>query len=336
MKFQFKHAILGGTFDHLHLGHERFLANAFSQAEIITIGLVTSPLTSKPHAEQIEAYSVRQHNLINYLNHLNLFYRYQIIPLTDIYGTSLTDSSIEAVFITKSTQANAQLINDSRAKLSLPPLTLVTLPFAYGDDNQIISSSRIREGTINRLGHSYFNYFQTHKTYHLPDHLRAKLQEPLGTVTSDLSQLGAVLPKDVLIISVGDIVSINLKTAGYSPVVCIIDHQSRRTHLADEKITQYFPQIHSTLVNPAGTINPDFGDLLLASLTTYQKSHESQVIMVDGEEDLLALPAILLAPLGALIIYGQHNLGVCVIKITEAIKSLAEEYLSVMSQSLSN
>jgi len=58
-------------------------------------------------------------------------------------------------------------------------------------------------------------------------------------------------------------------------------------------------------------------------------SHSTpQIILVDGEEDLLALPTMLLAPLDTYVVYGQYNLGMVVVRITEEIKSLARNLLT--------
>jgi len=41
---------------------------------------------------------------------------------------------------------------------------------------------------------------------------------------------------------------------------------------------------------------------------------------VTGEEDLLALPAIVLAPLGSVVLYGQYDKGVVINEVTEELK----------------
>lgn len=55
---------------------------------------------------------------------------------------------------------------------------------------------------------------------------------------------------------------------------------------------------------------------------------QKKVIVVDGEEDLLTLPAMAFAPVGAVLYYGQPNEGINEIDITEAKKQEAEEYLN--------
>ena len=46
----------------------------------------------------------------------------------------------------------------------------------------------------------------------------------------------------------------------------------------------------------------------------------SLFLVVDGEEDLLALPSILFAPLNAYVLYGQPNEGIVVVSVTESLK----------------
>ena len=54
---------------------------------------------------------------------------------------------------------------------------------------------------------------------------------------------------------------------------------------------------------------------------------ESTIIVVDGEEDLLALPAIALAPLTSVILYGQPDEGLVIVKVDEGIRSIATKML---------
>jgi hypothetical protein len=110
--------------------------------------------------------------------------------------------------------------------------------------------------------------------------------------------------------------------------VSIIDHHSRRHAIDPVTIEKYLPTTHYSLANPAGTINPDFADHFLSALRVSGTSNSTQVIAVEGEEDLLTLPALLLSPLNAYVIYGQHNVGMCVVKVTEEIKSLAKKLLT--------
>jgi uncharacterized protein (UPF0218 family) len=46
-------------------------------------------------------------------------------------------------------------------------------------------------------------------------------------------------------------------------------------------------------------------------------------VVVDGEEDLLVLVAVLYAPVGGLVVYGQPGEGVVVVRVTDAKRAEA-------------
>ncbi len=52
--------------------------------------------------------------------------------------------------------------------------------------------------------------------------------------------------------------------------------------------------------------------------------------MVDGEEDLATLPAILYAPLGSAVVYGQPNEGSVLVMVTPEKKKQIENLMKQM------
>ena len=58
---------LGGTFDHLHLGHKSLLEKAFEVSEEIIIGLTTDKKANELRVkEQLNSYEERYISLNNY------------------------------------------------------------------------------------------------------------------------------------------------------------------------------------------------------------------------------------------------------------------------------
>jgi uncharacterized protein (UPF0218 family) len=54
------------------------------------------------------------------------------------------------------------------------------------------------------------------------------------------------------------------------------------------------------------------------------------LIMVEGEEDLLGFPAMLLAPIGSVLLYGQPGVGIVWSPVDSDNKALAKSYLDDM------
>ena len=50
-------------------------------------------------------------------------------------------------------------------------------------------------------------------------------------------------------------------------------------------------------------------------------------LVVNGEEDLLTLPAILFAPLNSLVLYGHWQYGIIVVEVDEKIKEKVRKIL---------
>ena len=68
----------------------------------------------------------------------------------------------------------------------------------------------------------------------------------------------------------------------------------------------------------------DFAQLFLGIL---HNKPTNEVIRIEGEEDLLTMPAILLSPLGTYIIYGQFEVGMVVVEVTEEIKDMIKRFI---------
>ena len=166
--------------------------------------------------------------------------------------------------------------------------------------------------------------------YSVTPKLRAKLKEPFGTLirgtfseTMNKLETIAEREKPPKIISVGDTVSRNLHEHGVSPQLSITDNKRMRKRIQP----RIFPAKSIVHVkNPQGTITEE-------AITAIQKALESdkQVhIIVEGEEDLLTLIAVLHAPEKSLVVYGQPHEGIVVVKVTPEKKAKVMEVLKAM------
>lgn len=168
----------------------------------------------------------------------------------------------------------------------------------------------------------------------LPESLRSAFKNPLGPVYTETETLLDEVERvdtdiepafDAPLISVGDVVTAHLLTADRQPDVAVIDRQTKRGPVSEEIETVLSahdgPQIR--VDNPAGTIS----EQLLLALRDGLENPEPVMIVVSGEEDLATVPAMLLAPVGSSVVYGQPDEGMVHVAVTESAAAEARRLL---------
>jgi GTP-dependent dephospho-CoA kinase len=165
--------------------------------------------------------------------------------------------------------------------------------------------------------------------YQLPNPLRETLKEPLGYLFNEKQLFDYIKQTGSKIVCVGDQVSYTLLSHEISPLFCIIDNHTRRRDVNESKIEKIhrFGSKKITVENPAGVITQELWDVIQKLFIT----HDSKVlVIVQGEEDLAALPAILLAPSDVTIIYGMPDKGVVAVPATEHHKQKVKNIIAQM------
>jgi uncharacterized protein (UPF0218 family) len=159
----------------------------------------------------------------------------------------------------------------------------------------------------------------------LPDELRSELKEPLGAVYTDVEALLADAGDPI--VAVGDMVTYHLIRADRWPDVALVDGKTKREAVEREVAEAIDGFDHRLdLVNPAATLT----DELLAALVDALGRPGTVVLTVEGEEDLAALPAVLAAPDGAAVVYGQPNEGMVLATADGALRERSRELLTAM------
>jgi phosphopantetheine adenylyltransferase/uncharacterized protein (UPF0218 family) len=322
--------VCGGTFDHLHAGHKKLLLACINSAERITIGVTSGAMTRhKQYSSSLETYTVRSKKVVQFAAQYNI--PITIVKLTDIFGPTLTDGTIDALFCTEETLMGAKKINSERDKIGMKPLSIKVSPYVLDENGDKISSESIRSGRITREGLSYYKYLISRDISYLPDSLREELRSPLGRVISSLPlqkkprmiNMKAMKQNQSALytISVGDVITYNLKKSGATPTLSIIDGMTRRKALNVRKL-QIIKQIDCQYApNKKGSIQKEAVDALYMLLISGH-SEAAKQLFIKGEEDLLTLVAVLFAPLGSHVWYGQQGLGAIDIHVTEKMKSM--------------
>ena len=145
----------------------------------------------------------------------------------------------------------------------------------------------------------------------LPDDLRHELKEPMGPIETDADRLLEAV--DGPLIAVGDVVTYHFLQAGRRPDVALVDGRTKRSAV-DEEIREAVTEGASIEVrNPPAELGAPVVRALRRALST----DEPTTILVDGEEDLVALPAIVAAPEGASVVYGQPDEGMVHVKVAD-------------------
>jgi len=151
----------------------------------------------------------------------------------------------------------------------------------------------------------------------LPPEARPLLKRPLGKLFTNTASAVEHIKKvrPVRLIAVGDTVAAELLGAGFKPDLMVVDFKVKRAP-ADDKTRRAIEayDIHSVRVrNPAGTLTPELYNI-------FETIKIPAKIIVEGEDDLATLPAVLNAPVGSIVAYGQPNEGMVLVEVDEQKK----------------
>jgi len=120
------------------------------------------------------------------------------------------------------------------------------------------------------------------------------------------------------------VVTYHLRLAGHDPQVAVIDGKTERESVSEEVarvLDGDAPRID--VENEQGTLS----EALLRALVDALAGDEPTVLVVDGEEDLATLPAMVAVPLGGSVVYGQPDEGMVLVPVDEETRSTARALL---------
>jgi uncharacterized protein (UPF0218 family) len=202
------------------------------------------------------------------------------------------------------------------------------------EDKERISSTRIRNGEIDREGHLYKSEIRNPKS-EISEELRQELKKPLGTlIVGDPLNLEKIIPQakeaiqklsgQGLLITVGDEVTKLCNEMEFVPDLAIFDLHVNRLKKYEKSTHTMFHNVNDVkmeeVVNPSGTIQSNLVNKVSAAIQDRIKTGKKQLIHVIGEDDLAGVPVVLLAPLGSVVLYGQPGKGMVVVDVTEEKK----------------
>lgn len=357
----YKKLAIAGTFDRLHRGHRYFISRAFNLGERVVIGLTSDIFVKKKlevRSKKIEVkiinYKEREKELRDFIKSKGWENKAEIVKIHDVYGPAADDLQLQGIVVTKETLAGGRKVNRKRRRLGLKALKIIKIPLIRAEDNKRISSTRVRLGEIDRMGKVFRNLPVFGSMISQP--LRQYLKKPLGKLIANNSgdplaidnKLKEFIKKfdPAMMITVGDVATKVANLLNLKQDLSIVDFCINRKKVY-KKLKElgfslsFFRQVvqRKTVVvrNPAGYVTRSMVNAIFHQLKKTIKDGKMRVVRVQGEEDLAGLPAILLAPLGSIVLYGQPVLaessvgrgeGVVVVEVTEKKK---KEILQMVS-----
>lgn len=162
----------------------------------------------------------------------------------------------------------------------------------------------------------------------LPDSLRDRFKTPLGNLIpesqANKSNIQKHLSENSYLITVGDRTTEKMIDFGLIPSLQIIDNQEKRVKREPAKHDSRYTELVCN--NPAAEITTQSIDMIKKAFA----SKTPVRLTVTGEEDLLVIPVCIHAPENSIVMYGQPNEGLVIVKITPEIRNKTQRLLDLM------
>ena len=162
---------------------------------------------------------------------------------------------------------------------------------------------------------------------HLPENLRDSLKKPLGILIKDYDttkeNILKSIPQGSFVITVGDATTEKLTKFGITPSLQIVDGLEKRSK---RELPSSAAKTTFSCSNPPGQITKESLDVIKEAIKVPPAR-----ITVNGEEDLLVLPVCVFAPENGVVLYGQPNEGLVIVRIDSNTRKKAQSIMNSMS-----
>ena len=331
--------LVGGTFDRLHAGHRILIEKALSECTSLEIWL-TSDSIAQTKDPRCESWSVRGQKILDFLD--NSANRVSLHVLEDSDGPAPWHQSATAIMCTPETRAGCDRINSERNRNGLSNLEVIVIEHLNAHDGNPISSSRIRSGEISTEGESWLPSGLGDFDFLMTKEVELNLKDPFGRLIEGPEEnpefamrlvLEEIFGKPGPIIAVGDVTVKTLQDLNNVADIALIDERTKRELWAEAaEIDNSKYDIVLECENQAGKLSKSLFECCKVAIDAWLNENKSTLIRVDGEEDLAPLLLHPLAPLGAVVLYGQPGKGVVIRYTGFDSKNRCRDLLSAMIQ----
>ncbi|MGC8662909.1 MAG: pantetheine-phosphate adenylyltransferase [Thermoplasmata archaeon] len=140
---------VGGTFHILHKGHKSLLDKAFELGDDVLIGLTSDKFAKIARKYDVNPYSVRYGNLVNYVKKFKK--NFEIRMIEDHYGPTVNED-FDAIVVSYETRLYAREINRIRRSHGLKEMKIYNVGRVLAEDLIPVASTRIVSGDIDKFG----------------------------------------------------------------------------------------------------------------------------------------------------------------------------------------
>jgi len=328
--------LLGGTFDVFHAGHLALVERGLVECEVLEIWLTSDALAQLKDSRTC-SWNERTSDLLDSIGKAAA-QRVSLHTLEDEDGPAPIHEVATAILCTPETRSGCARINSMRAANDLPDLAVIEVEHVLAADGEPISSSRIRAGEIDREGLAWIPESARTGRIVLTPAVEAELKDPFGQLVPGPEDDPSVAMSQVLaqiefeagpLIAVGDVTVLALQELDHPADIALIDGRTKRQpwESADAIDASVYDKV-LRCQSPAGSLTPSLLEACAQALTAWMDDGSSHLIEVDGEEDLAPLFLHPLAPMGAVVLYGQPGKGVVVRRTNEDAKQRCRRLLS--------
>ncbi|XP_012224909.1 bifunctional coenzyme A synthase [Linepithema humile] len=141
----YKNVVLGGTFDRLHNGHKILLSEAVLRCTgKLTVGVTdTNMISGKLLWELIQPCNQRISNVKEFLEDIDSSITYDVVPITDMYGPTKEDPSLEMMVVSEETKRGGDKINQLRSQKNLSALDICVVELAADECHNEYEEAKI-------------------------------------------------------------------------------------------------------------------------------------------------------------------------------------------------
>ncbi len=135
------------------------------------------------------------------------------------------------------------------------------------------------------------------------------------------------------VVSVGDMVTYTLLRFDIHMDIAVVDYKTCRGTFANaDAIRSMTPNKHN-ITNDPGTVSDEAYTVVKRAMERDFPINPTLLIEVDGEEDLLLMPAVVHAPGNTVLFYGQPNVGMVAVYPDNELKKTMINFLEMMEDS---